>query len=427
MDSARGLGLHRQHHTAIDLRLDDLAKSSAPVKFGQHKPFRPLLDILASSRSFRVTDRRDLVYASLGMCGIPATTPSSILSMSPSMGMAVDYGKSLSRVFQDIIEYMLHTSIGDAFNFRVSPPHQTVDLLPSWAVDWQHSCCSAAEIASIKRAMSRRDRPRFGHILTWFPLAPDTRVTWVGAIGDPRGTHANEVETPFFAPSHERRWQMPRPLGDGSLELPARVIDYVAELTDFVCDLEWLLSADEDAVDLYKIATLGSARKRLAKCKAKRRFDPKRDHRRLAIMSTPADTHIALVPADTAVGDFLVAVAPDVLPLVLSPKDGGGVARASEIYWSDSPGIRSQVVLFLSRRSGHRTLDEYLQRRRKRLEKVVDVFGPRFKMKGPAFAMQGYDFHTRINATTPFLTILDFHKLQVERNWLRPIQRFVVE
>ncbi|KAI1735168.1 heterokaryon incompatibility protein-domain-containing protein, partial [Xylaria scruposa] len=405
-----GPGPHWQHHTAIDWRLDDLTRNSEPVKPRQHKPFRSLPEILASSQNFEMTDRRDLIYASLGMCGIPATTPYSNLSMSPSMSIVVDYGKTLSQVLQDIIEYMLRTSISDAFNFRASSPHQTADLLPSWIADWQHNCCSAAEIASIKKAMAIQDIPIFGHKLTWFPLRLIARF---------------DTHDLFVAPSHARQWQVPRPLGDGSLELPARVIDYVAELTDFVCDLEWLLSADEDAWDLYQMATLGSAPKRLAKCKTKRRFDPQRDHRRLAIMRTPADTHIALVPADTAVGDFLVAVAPDVLPLVLSPKDGGSVARASEIYWNESP---SEKILWQVRESlagGDRAMGEYLQKRRKRLEKVVDVFGPRFKMKGPAFAMQGIDFLKRVVNTLP-ANVMDLNELQTERNWLRPIQRFVI-
>ena len=351
------------------------------------------------------------------MCAIPATAASSIPLALESPSIVVDYKKTVSEVLVDATTYMLQAhSIAEAFHFR-QPCTQTLVDLPSWALDWQHDCCSEEDIRAIKLAVSRHSIPRMGRIFTWCPLSPSAKSGYITSKLD-ASLHLNAVNMHFITPADQRKWEVPRALSDGILEVPARVIDYVAALTDYTCDLEWLVSDDKDARDFYEMATLDCVPGRIGNCKRKRRFDPKSDHRRLAIMRTPADTHIALMPADTEIGDFLVAVAPEILPIMLGPHVRSP-PRASEVYYDDSPDT-SRFVSFLKGKHWSSGMAEYLNERRQRLEKVVEVFGSHFKMKGPALAMQGYDFYIET------VSYLDFHELRVERNWLRPIQRFIV-
>ena len=353
------------------------------------------------------------------MCGVHATATSSSALAPTAQTIVVDYKKTLSEVLQDVFSYMLQTEyITQAFHFR-EPCSQTLASLPSWAVDWQHGCCSEEETGAIMLAVSRHASQRIGHIYTWCPLSPDTRLTYINPPLDDNW-HSNEATYPFIASEGQRNYGTPRPLSDGSLELPARVIDYVATLTDYTCELEWLVGDSKEAYELYRSPTLGSAPENLAKCEHKRRFDPARDHRRLAIMRTPANTHIALVPADTEVGDFFVAVAPEILPLVVSPQTCNP-PRASEVYYDDPPDRSfSRLASLLKGKGKFSAVAEYLQERRRRMEKVVETFGPHFTMRGPAFAIQGYDFFTSAGS------FQGYYELQVERNWLRPIQRFII-
>lgn len=251
------------------------------------------------------------------MCGIPTSLASSDAPVPTRPTVTVNYDKTLSQVYQDIIVYMLQSNlISETFNFR-TPCSQAIAGLPSWALAWQHDLCSQDETRAIKQAISDHDTT-FGHLTTWCPLSPDTRLT--DPFGPTYGSRNPPYKLPpFLAPADQRKWEIPRPLGDGTLELPARVLDYVAEVTNHTCNVEWLLSRVRDAEMLRRPYILGSAPRRLRQCKRKRPFNPGHDHRRLAIMRTPASTHIALVPADTEEGNFLVAVAPDILPLILSP------------------------------------------------------------------------------------------------------------
>ncbi|KAJ4286397.1 hypothetical protein N0V88_008020 [Collariella sp. IMI 366227] len=415
-----GLGLSHGGH--IRFLLEELDKNTPELKPGQPKLPRKLLDILMSSRHYQVWDRRDIVYASLGMCNIPATATHSKAVALTGPGITVDYTKTVSSVFQDILTFMLQIgAIGEAFHFR-APSAPSLDGLPSWALDWQRDACSEEEAAAINLSLTRHSTPRFGHIYTWCPLSPDTRKTYVQPSLQTLDStfHSAEASVPFFAPSEHRKWDTPLPLSDGTLELPARVIDYVASLTDYTCDLSWLVGDHSDAMQLWARATPGSARERLDDCPQTRGFDPMVDRRRLAIMRTPANTHIALVPADTEVGDFLVAVAPDVLPLVLSPlaKDA---PLAEEVYSDElAGGGTSKFASVLKGKGRFGAIAENMEMSRRRLERVVEVFGPHFRIKGVAFAMQGYDFYKRAQSN------FDFHELRVERNWLRPIQRFTI-
>ncbi|KAJ4305990.1 hypothetical protein N0V88_000781 [Collariella sp. IMI 366227] len=407
-----GLGLSRNER--IRFLLNELDENTPALQPGQPKPPRKLFDILMSSRHYDVTNRRDIAYASL------AAHSQAVAVTGPAV--TVDYTKTVSEVFQDIFAFMLQLgAIGDAFNFRAPCP-QNLEGLPSWALDWQRDTCSEEDVAAIRQALSQHSKPRCGHVYTWCPLSPDARKTWIG----PRDHDAaimvtSEVDAlPFFAPEEQRTWEIPRPLGDGTLALPARVIDYVAELTDHTCDLAWLVGNHDEALKLLRFATPGSVSDRLYDCDSDyvRDFDPATDRRRLAILRTPADTHIALVPADTEVGDFLVAVAPDVLPLVLSPlnKSPPGL---KEVYSLESAST-SRIVSVFKGKGRLGALVEDMEMCRRRLERVVEVFGPHFKNKGVAFTMQGFDFRYKQPSTH------DYHELRVERNWGRPIQRFII-
>ena len=343
--------------------------------------------------------------------------------------LVVDYSKTLSQVYQDFIVHLLQTdSIGEAFHYSL-PSSQTIAGLPSWALAWQHDCCSEGDTQVIKEAILRHLVPEDGHVYTFCPLTLTTESTYKQQDLVPPSYNNSlpwsQQPILFLAPEDQRKWEIPRPLGDGTLGLFGRVIDYVAELTDYTCDLKWLVGDDNGIMDpripdcnnMY----LNGAPGRLKLLDHKRRYDPKHDHRRLAILRTPANTHVAIVPADTEVGDFLVAVAPDVLPLVLSPCERSP-PRAGEVY--DEHQIEPDIELFAAFLKGERkhfNITDYLSEQRRRFEKVVEVFGPYYKMKGPAIAMQGYEFCRPITFHQ-----FSYHGIRVERNWLRPMQKFIV-
>jgi hypothetical protein len=184
----------------------------------------------------------------------------------------------------------------------------------------------------------------------------------------------------------------------------------------------------EDPLLMIANYTSGTAKRRLATYAHKESFDPAFHRRRLAILGIPVGTHIALVPADTAVGDILIAIAPKVLPLVLSPTEQNRLNVAqlykSEYSWSSVDALVTSLSETFSTPASTKKA-HYKQRAR--LENVVGVFGPKYKIQGPAFSIQGYDFrpdgsHRQRERDCDF----DFGGFHAEMNWSLAMQEFII-
>ena len=101
------------------------------------------MEVLRSGAGFDATDPRDKVYALLGMIkGLDSTLdlqrPSSgttLRDRSPHCAFPIDYGRSVSQVYQDVMKYLINeTGSLDCLNY-LGPRGRRGDL-PSWALDW---------------------------------------------------------------------------------------------------------------------------------------------------------------------------------------------------------------------------------------------------------------------------------------------------
>ncbi|KAK0704462.1 hypothetical protein B0H67DRAFT_648897 [Lasiosphaeris hirsuta] len=403
-----------------------IALSPSPDRKVTLKAKLLVVDLVASEGAVIASSKRKINYDALSYCwACPGSTKkptrSTLLDrpwfrrtwICQEPSITVDYTKSLSEIYQDAATYMFQTgTIDEALHFR-KPGSRSLSDLPSWALDWQRDSCSPTETEAIYVALSRHSIERFGHIITWCPLSPNLRKTYIKPTAwdaKANNINLNELKTHFLAPPDKRRWKSPRPVGDGTLELFGRVLKYVAELTDYACDLDWLTGDDDSAMALYSRALLGGAYERLAKCKQKRAFDPDRDRRRLAVLRTPVNTHLALVPADTRKGDLLVAVDPGVLPLVLSP-----LARSSpgaeDVYLGAEGVAVSKASSVFKGEGRYGVAIEDAKEQRRRLEGDTEVFGKHFKIRELAFAQQGFDFYTEDKGG-----LFYFNDLRVEKN-----------
>jgi hypothetical protein len=291
-------------------------------------------------------------------------------------------------------------------------------------LDWQNECCPPDEARIIQRArresklidhedaqfeilLGKRPprHPVFGHRLhydrlmwiTWRPLLSGLHQLQRPIEVESSYPHVRQ----FNAQSDSCVWYMPRAISDGSLELYARAINYVAELTDYTSDLSWFANLDDEEVAAVlegSIFACNNAAAYLAKFRAKRRFDPKRDRRRLVVLGKPGNGRIALVPANTHVGDIVVAVGSNYLPLILSPRNPTPPSKLKTIGLKTSQSHKVEWQL---------------------LDTVVEILGEDFELKGPAFSAYVYyvpegDADTELDEDDRL------------RNWRLPIQRFII-
>ncbi|KAI2462917.1 heterokaryon incompatibility protein-domain-containing protein [Annulohypoxylon bovei var. microspora] len=136
-----------------------------------------LLDALVFSSSFGVTDPRDLVYGILGFTTVPISH--TVWNMSQPT-LEVDYGRSVSEVYQDVVKYEIaRTELLDILDFTVSRPAPSD--LPSWTPDWRSYDYKFAQHRVLHKANSWKygfiDVKRIG--VSWKPVQqpPDANGT----------------------------------------------------------------------------------------------------------------------------------------------------------------------------------------------------------------------------------------------------------
>jgi hypothetical protein len=187
--------------------LDEAQRNTRPG-VGNTKAPRNLPRVLLESRDFLVTNPRDAFYAVLGMCSVVTFTKSTELTTAQQLrypkakdAVLVDYSKSITEVYHDASLCILHRQRGqrnmaDMWQYyKKSPLHS--EGLPSWAIGW-------------------RDR-----LVGWSDqYISDFEIRW-GLPGD-------DDHPGWF-------WPEPMELDPRVLCLKAKVLNYVAHLTDYTC------------------------------------------------------------------------------------------------------------------------------------------------------------------------------------------------
>jgi hypothetical protein len=274
-----------QHQSARNQRTQRLlneAQANAEVPRNGVKQPRNISKVLCDSIDFEYTDPRDTFYAALGMCNVETSVNSLTRSNDDQRkAVQVDYQKTLGEVYTDATFYIIsrQNSLDDLKalwnDYRRTPLHSKG--LSTWAIDWRSHEKAYNSTCDI-----------------WHPLKLVNRS---------------------FRPEAKEEWHWPEPLPEdrSALLLKIRILNYVAHLTEYTCHPRDIESA-----------TL------MPRYRELRKFKQGMDTWRIAILGIADTSRICLVPPSVAEGDLVVAVAPELLPMVIRPK--GCSSAAAGLY-----------------------------------------------------------------------------------------------
>lgn len=328
------------------------------------KAFRILIEVLCQARNFAVTDRRDTFYATLGMCDVKTTIKEEMTTIPDAV--VVDYDKTLAEVYRDASLYLIrqrftNDSLPTLWHvYKRGSLHE--EGLSSWAVDWHTGLHTEDNIKTLAyhlmsnnqslwmplcgepdvsppqndwhfpeplpgqegalevkaRALNRvvyisdRSCPldlllarrhgsssniAFWHILTsksltmfWnnLPEALQSHVEWTSTNLQTPSPFEEEANNDFAL--HNASGVANVPPGTQSRAGPGWR-NLVAQLCIFHPRLE---------IDLPD-------------------FDPERDFGRLGLLDVGIGSQICILPAHARLGDVVVAVAPNMLPMLVRP------------------------------------------------------------------------------------------------------------
>lgn len=394
-DSGPELGL--MSHALLD------AKMNAEFPVRGDKPSRNLLEVLLSSINFNLADEKDTVYAILGMCGISTTTAkvteaSTIRQNTSLASFAVDYSKSIIEIYCDATLYIVNRAgrelkdLADLWHsYKRSPRHERE--LPSWAVDWRSGLLDSSEQSTIVHNMR-------------VECNPESRF-WEALSTNHTNALAPIPQPPVDIDGHELpvwHWPQPHAFDRRILEVKARVINYVAYLTNFTWQLDDFISkevmfwgrtpifwprkyeiglagqmihaSDRPRQDTYLLNELPST---------VTAFTQGTHTWRLAILGLGHLQQLSLVPATTKKGDLVIAIGPGLLPMVVHPIQGngtaGGLFKVKDPYEDVAIGksasieMDDRLAIALRRRAVLAHLDE-----------IVKNVGKDFEFHGPMFA-----------------------------------------
>jgi hypothetical protein len=345
----------RKELKAWRLLMDAWQNTEVSVGFGGFKPPRNLSEVLLQSRHFEVTDHRDVFYATLGMCNVTVFTRATTQpAQHPDGAILVDYTKSITEVYHDASLCILHRkgkpiNLANMWNcYRRSPLHGVI--LPLWAVDWRSGTFGEDYQAMLGAVL------KFGVskdvFLRPFPLSESDEEY-------PPGVRRERWEQKAFDRGLNRmsQWHWPEPVESDRrlLRLRARVLNYVAHLTEYTCTPEEFLGSLGGGPDLRSSIGLAG---RSIHCKRMQseaganyallyphskweKYHPQSHEWRLAILGVGFDTQLCLVPSTTQKGDLTVAIAPNTLAMVISPMQGdvsvGGLIPPTDPYEAITP------------------------------------------------------------------------------------------
>jgi hypothetical protein len=309
---------------------------------------RQLTQVLLGARNFEATDPKDTFYAVLGMCNVVAFSKETAQRRQESKGaVLVDYEKSLVEVYQDATSCTLNRRGGPRNLADLWHPYKRGSLhgegLPLWAVDWQSGTHEKNRRATLKEARELRAPLSYSIVeANEQHAAPDEAADVTGA------------------------WYWPQPLSSDPkiLCLRARVLNYVAYLTDFTCEIDQLAEESFGRLGLTAWAIHGRRMLRdpmdghviMYPNPKWEKFNPETHSRRLAILGVGNRGQLCLVPSTTKKGDLIVGISPDLLAMAISPMRSdrtiGGLIPQDDAYENitDQPLERSRstrIPMFL--------------------------------------------------------------------------------
>jgi hypothetical protein len=339
MKAMRALAKHAESFSdpreAHYSRLLNEAMRNATIPPSGVKPPRDLAEVLLEAQYFEALDPRDTFYAVLGMCNVVAFSKAKDQLPQDSKGaVLVDYEKPLVEVYRDATSCILQRKGGpdklaDLWHsyrrgslhveglhierLRSERPHR----LPYWAVDW--------------RSGTFKDDHR--EILRLYVQSNDLRTPLRQTPGefDEQSSVANE------AADITRAWYWPEPLESDAnvIRVRARVLNYVAYLTDFTCEPGLFVKDKHERLGstgwaihskrMLRDPLVGHAI--LYPNSEWERFSPETHAWRLAVLGVGNDSQLCLMPSTTQKGDLIIAMAPSLLAIAISPKQSDRTVR----------------------------------------------------------------------------------------------------
>jgi hypothetical protein len=341
-------------------RLLEEAQLNARIPLSGIKPPRTLTEVLLASQLFEVTDQRDTFYAILGMCNVATSSNTSDYQSERRRAVVlVDYSKPVVEVFNDASLCIIGRRGNPSFlmdmwhSYRRGPLHS--QGLASWAVDWRSGVLEEADRAALKHHMrsyqaSFETSPRVLHPNNYAEFLRRPRDLF-----EVRDVHLAQGWTPLWtAPMPETvqsyrvadvhddwHWpELPQP-ERYVLSLKARVLNYVAHLTDLTCDMEDFVeqfnkSKHGEGTHPFELERAGLSIHARASVDQRGRlfrhlrwttpYDPQRHSWRLAVLGVASDAQLSLVPSTAKKGDLIVAIAPGMLPMLIHATQGDGTA-----------------------------------------------------------------------------------------------------
>lgn len=271
------------------------------------KTARSLTEVLRHSKYFEATKEEDVIYSVLGMCGVPTSAGSNHIPSNDHNAIYVDYSRSISQIYHDAAKFILNdcrdlSELARMWHsYTRSPRHHHVDpVLPSWAVDWSTGIVDELDIQAIHVAL-------WYHSWDWLPLRRVDDGDW--------------------------QWPCVSTSNCSQLHIKGRVLNYVAYLSEYTCDLNSFLSGDHGfklgsaGLSIHTASEPGHFRYLFAKIPAQPTiFDNQRHAYRLAILGVANDRQIALVPSSASKGDLVVAIGPQLLSFVIHPIQDDGIS-----------------------------------------------------------------------------------------------------
>ncbi|KAK4498984.1 hypothetical protein PRZ48_009495 [Zasmidium cellare] len=249
--------------------LPELHANSAPAPgLSLAKVPRNLVDVLATSQEYLVTEKRDTLFAVLGMCGVRISThrreqsQNEHITFGKTTSVTVDYKKDLSEIWSDATHYVFaeaalkEPDADDAKEIArrneeasmASPEFEGVDMAPGDVVDRYPS--HIADVLNISNSShggskespaSKNTRQTPAWSLEWLGTRSADEIAALRSLQVPRGS-----VVPL-------RWTMgnwrpgilpvPQPLGPTSLRFRGWLYGYVAGLTDLTSDTSDFITA----------------------------------------------------------------------------------------------------------------------------------------------------------------------------------------
>ena len=314
------------------------AQVNALVPRSGVKSPRDLLEVLTQSKLFGVTEKKDTLYAVLGMCNVTSFTKRLAEQFKDNRhAILVDYSKPLFEVLRDASLHLIGRErepavLAGLWNFyRRAPAHS--EGLSSWVVDWTSGESTFGDDEQSSVRLSLLDDQKYDD--------------WAGG-------HRKQDWTPLLNPAENEdsaslgTWPMPLQSNDSVLFVQARVLNYVAHLTDYTCTVNHFLNCNHqnsrfakrpsgrwchstigpEGFSIHARATPHHGRVflRLSGCREWIDFNATKHSWRLAMLGASNDGQICLVPSTAKKGDLIVAIAPGVLPMIVRPNQGNSLA-----------------------------------------------------------------------------------------------------